>query len=108
VIQLNSVKYLRGIYPIEFKPAIRRNPIKCSLCVKHAKCPVNLDVLLKIASTLSSTEVFLSFASGMVRLNTNSLRCLAVYLVKLKPHAKVPEVTHRFTQAWNGPMHQRT
>ena len=43
--------------------------------------------------------VFLSFASGMVRLSTNSLRCLAVYLVKLKPHAKVPEVFHLSTRA---------
>ena len=72
---------------------------------------------------------FLSFASGMVRMSKESLRCLAVYLVKLKPHAKVPEVTHLFTraqyscalsviithprvikstQAWNGPTHQRT
>ena len=64
----------------------------------------------------------------MVRMIKESLRCLAVYLVKLKPHAKVPEVTHLFTraqyscalsviithprvikstQAWNGPTHQR-
>ena len=90
MIQLNSVKYLRGIYPIEFKPAIRRNPIKCLLCVKRAKCPVNLDSGPQTASTLSPVEVFLSFASGMVRINTDSLRCLAVYLVKLKPNAKAP------------------
>jgi len=65
----------------------------------------------------------------MVRMIKESLRCLAVYLVKLKLHAKVPEVTHLFTraqyscalsviithprvikstQAWNGPTHQRT
>ena len=42
---------------------------------------------------------FLSFASGMVRMIKESLCCLAVYLVKLKPHAKVPEVTYLFTQA---------
>jgi hypothetical protein len=79
-MQLNAVRYLRGIRQIEFKAAIRRNPIKCLLCVKRAKCPVNLDVLPKIASTLSSVEVFLSFASGMVRLSTKSLRCFAASL----------------------------
>jgi hypothetical protein len=43
VMQLNAVRYLRGIRQIEFKAVIRRNPIKCPLCVKRAKCPVNLD-----------------------------------------------------------------
>jgi len=70
--------------------AIRCNAIKCLLCVKRAKCPANLDVSPQTASTLSSTEVFLSFASGMVRLSTNSLRCLGEDLEKLKPHAKAP------------------
>ena len=87
-MQLNAVRYLRGIRQIEFKAVIRRNPIKCLLCVKRAKCPVNLDV-----SPLNSLYPFpdggfLSFASGMVRLSTKSLRCLAVYFLKLKPHAK--------------------
>ena len=45
---------------------------------------------------------FLSFASGMVRLSTKSLRCLAVYLVKLKPQVKVPKATHLFTRAQHG------
>ena len=45
---------------------------------------------------------FLSFASGMVRLSTNSLRCLHVYLVKLKPNAKMPKATHLSTRAQDG------
>ena len=84
---------LRATYSIRhfgLIAAIRRNPIKCLLCVKRAKCPVNLDSGPQTASTLSPVEVFLSFASGMVRINTDSLRCLAVYLVKLKPNAKAP------------------
>jgi hypothetical protein len=36
VMQLNAVRYLRGIRQIEFKAVIRRNPIKCLLCVKRA------------------------------------------------------------------------
>jgi hypothetical protein len=79
--------------------AIRRNPIKCLLCVKRAKCPVNLDAGPQTASPLSSVEVFFSFASGMVRMSKESLRCLAVYLVKLKSHAKVLEATHLSTRA---------
>jgi hypothetical protein len=57
-MQFNAVRYLRGIRQIEFKAAIRRNPIKCPLCVKRAKCPVNLDVSPKTSSALSSVEVF--------------------------------------------------
>ena len=53
-MQLNAVRYLRGIRQIEFKAVIRRNPIKCLLCVKRAKCPVNLDV-----SPLNSLYPFL-------------------------------------------------
>jgi hypothetical protein len=33
VMQLNAVRYLRSIRQIEFKAVIRRNPIKCLLCV---------------------------------------------------------------------------
>ena len=53
---------------------------------------------------------FLSFASGMVRLSTKSLRCLAVYLVKLKPQVKVlqlstfpPEPSIAVLWAWSLP-----
>ena len=35
----------------------------------------------------------------MVRMSKESLRCLAVYLVKLKPQVKVLEATHLFTRA---------
>ena len=42
---------------------------------------------------------FLSFALGMVRISTNSLCCLAVYLVKLKLYAKAPKATHLSTRA---------
>ena len=38
----------------------------------------------------------------MVRMSKESLRCLAVYLVKLKPHAKVPQTIHLSTRAQHG------
>ena len=38
----------------------------------------------------------------MVRLSTKSLRCLAEYLVKLKPNAKMPKATHLSTRAQDG------
>ena len=50
---------------------------------------------------------FLSFASGMVRINTDSLRCLSAsssrgWFGRIEPNAKIPKATHLFTRAQHG------